>query len=534
MPSFGDLAETFDTSKRKHELLARRVSTNVEQHGSIYTPDADLAHFKDLDLLINKYNRLLPPKHTARRLHHDMGHIFMEGYEDGTVSIINQLQTIAAGGYPKHKADASAWIAANPKMFDDPLKADSLTNLFDKSKVALVYGAAGTGKTTMVDLIANYFDTDSKLFLAHTNAAVDNLRRRVNASNSEFNTIYSQTKYPTGRQYGLVVIDESSTVSNASLLNILDTISFDLLVLVGDVYQIESIEFGNWFTTIRSYLPPESVFELTKPFRTNDPALLTFWNRVRNLDDKIEESISKNSFATPLGNALFKTRRADEIVLCLNYDGLYGINNVNRFLQASNPSPAVPWGDAVYKVHDPVLFGETDRFGGVVFNNLKGTIVNAVPSTGKMTFDVEIDRTLSSSDFTFLMDIRWLGGKVVQFDVFERGNTDDDDNTSSAIVPFQIAYAVGIHKAQGLEFDSVKIVITDANEDRISHAIFYTAITRARQHLDIFWTPETQQRMLSRMAVRENSKDEALLQARRKVVAVAKRPKLAKERPVVV
>jgi len=75
------------------------------------------------------------------------------------------------------------------------------------------------------------------------------------------------------------------------------------------------------------------------------------------------------------------------------------------------------------------------------------------------------------------------------------------------------------------------VVITDANEERISHAIFYTAITRARQFLEIFWTPEVQQRMLSRMAVRENSKDEALLRARRKVVPVAPRPKLAKSRP---
>ena len=53
-----------------------------------------------------------------------------------------------------------------------------------------------------------------------------------------------------------------------------------------------------------------------------------------------------------------------------------------------------------------------------------------------------------------------------------------------------------IHKAQGLEYDSVKIVITDANEDDITHSIFYTAVTRARERLRIFWTPETQQAVL--------------------------------------
>ena len=531
--SFGDLMETFDAASREHELLARRINTNVEQHAAIYTPETELTHFGDLDALITKYNDLLPPtaNHAPRKLQRDMGHVFMVGYEDGTVSIIDQLQGIAGAGVLNHTADATTWIAANPGMITDPLKGDALRGLFDKSTVALIYGAAGTGKTTMVDLIANYLDGHSKLFLAHTNPAVDNLKRRVTASNSEFSTIASHTKKPTGRHYGLVVIDECSTVSNASLLRVLETTSFDLLVLVGDVYQIESIEFGNWFSTIRSYLPTESVFELTKPFRTSDPSLLTFWDRVRNLDDKIEESISKNKYATILGDSLFKARRPDEIVLCLNYDGLYGINNVNRFLQASNPSLAVEWGDSTFKVGDPVLFNETSRFGGILYNNLKGTIVDIAKSKGQITFDVEIDRTLNASDFMFLLDIRWLGGSVVQFDIVERGNTDDDDDTTTTIVPFQIAYAVSIHKAQGLEFDSVKVVITDANEERISHAIFYTAITRARQFLEIFWTPEVQQRMLSRMAVRENSKDEALLRARRKVVPVAPRPKLAKSRP---
>lgn len=106
-----------------------------------------------------------------------------------------------------------------------------------------------------------------------------------------------------------------------------------------------------------------------------------------------------------------------------------------------------------------------------------------------------------------------VGGSVVQFDGLERGNTDEDDDTDNTLAPFQIAYAVSIHKAQGLECDSVKVVITDANEERISHAIFYTAITRTRGQLGIFWTPGTQQRILSRLATRENAKDEHLLKA---------------------
>ena len=90
-------------------------------------------------------------------------------------------------------------------------------------------------------------------------------------------------------------------------------------------------------------------------------------------------------------------------------------------------------------------------------------------------------------------------------------------NTS---VPFQVAYAVSIHKAQGLEYDSVKIVITDANEDDVTHSIFYTAVTRARKRLRIYWTPETQQGVLKRLHHSANSKDAALLASRRGLTPV--------------
>lgn len=532
-PQFADLAEAFGTKNRKHELLARRITINVENHGIIYTPEDEILSFGDLDELIATYNRKLPPtaKHAPRKLARDLGHVFMVGYEDGTVSIIEQLQAITSPGVANHSTDVLAWINAQPTEFDDPLKSAALTALFERSKVALIYGAAGTGKSTMVNHIAKYFSSKEKLFLAHTNPAVDNLKSRVDSPNSTFSTITAHTnRGATSVHHDVLVIDECSTVSNAHLLKVLEYTSFDLLVLVGDVYQIESIEFGNWFSTIRSYVPPESVFELTKPFRTSDEALLTLWDRVRNLDDRIVESISKNGYASVLGDSLFTSRGDDEIVLCLNYDGLYGINNVNRFLQASNPNPPIEWSDSTYKINDPVLFNETDRFGKVIFNNLKGKIVGIATKPGKITFDVDIEREVTASD-VFFTDLRWVRDSVVQFDVVQRGNSDDDDDGSSTIVPFQIAYAVSIHKAQGLEFDSVKVVITDANEENISHAILYTAITRARKRLEIFWTPETQQRMLSRLAVRENSRDEYLLRARRAIKPVAKRPKLDKSRP---
>ena len=189
-------------------------------------------------------------------------------------------------------------------------------------------------------------------------------------------------------EYDLLVIDECSTVSNADMTKVLETTAAKLIVLVGDVYQIESIQFGNWFSVVRSFIPSTAVFELTTPFRTKNASLLTFWDKVRRIDDDVAEFIARNGYSTVLDESLFLAHGDDEIVLCLNYDGLYGINNINRFLQSSNPGAATNWRVSTYKVGDPIIFNETERFRPVIYNNLKGRIAGIERFTGRIQFDV--------------------------------------------------------------------------------------------------------------------------------------------------
>jgi ATP-dependent exoDNAse (exonuclease V) alpha subunit len=227
--------------------------------------------------------------------------------------------------------------------------------------------------------------------------------------------------------------------------------------------------------------------------------------------------MAHNGYSTELDKTLFETQGRDEIILCLNYDGLYGINNINRFLQSSNSGAATTWGISTYKVGDPVLFNETERFRSVIYNNLKGWIVGIDHFPDRIQFEVELDRPLSEFDVEGVEHLEWMGESIVRFSVYKYDTSDekDDDDSLHTTMPFQVAYAVSIHKAQGLEYDSVKIVITDANEDDITHSIFYTAVTRARKCLRIFWTPETQQGVLQRLRRPANSKDVALLASRR-------------------
>ena len=514
-PRYGDLIQAIDPEGREHELLARRVKSNVERRGMLYTPIDELESFPNGGALIKKHNQALYHTHLARTLEVDQEEVFIRGYEDDTVRILEQLRTRSQVGVGGWRGAIERWLAARPGLVDDETKAAALQSLFVNSRVALIYGSAGTGKSTMVNYVASFFNEGRTLFLANTHPAVDNLRRKVQSQSPKFNTIASQLWHGgSDPEYDLVVIDECSTVSNDDLLKLLVQTRFKVLLLVGDVYQIESIQFGNWFSLARSFLPSTSVFELTKPYRTSNPDLLELWRKVRNAEDDITECMADGRYSTMLDESMFQLHGDDEIILCLNYDGLYGINNINRFLQSSNPNTPVRWGPALYKVGDPVLFNDIDRFKPLIYNNLKGTIAGIQVQPGRIRFAITLERDVTEFSAS-VVGLEWIEESTVAFDVVELVNSDDDDQNVETSVPFQVAYAVSIHKAQGLEYESVKVVITDANHDDVSHSIFYTAITRARERLLVYWTPETELAVLSNLHPKSNSRDVQVLSWRR-------------------
>ena len=184
-------------------------------------------------------------------------------------------------------------------------------------------------------------------------------------------------------------------------------------------------------------------------------------------------------------------------------------------MQSSNPNKAFHWGINSYKIGDPILFNESERFAPLIYNNMKGRINDIEICDDKIRFDIELDIAITDweaekYDFT-LVGLSDTGNSIISFYVSKYMSTDDDYDASDEIVPFQVAYAVSIHKAQGLEYKSVKIVITNEVEELITHNIFYTAITRAKENLKIYWSPETEKKVLESLTVRNYNKDAALL-----------------------
>lgn len=516
-PRIYDLLECIDTTGREHEFLARIVKNNTEQQGVLFTPLSDLSKFDDIENLRKKYNSKVYYKHTERYIKIYKDYIYIDGYVQDTSEIIKKLKELSQTGIFGYTNFVESWLMQNTSYrIDSEEKLLTLKNIFAYSQVALIYGSAGTGKSTLINHISNLYNQRKKLYIANTNPAVDNMRRKVNADNRVFMTIARfLSEYNNDTECDILFIDECSTVSNKDMRAILQKATFKLLVLVGDVFQIESILFGNWFSIARTFIPETSVSELTKPYRSTNEELLTVWDRVRNLDDAILEPMVKSKYTVYLDESIFEHSIEDEIILCLNYDGLYGINNINRFLQSNNTNPAVGWGINVYKIEDPILFNESERFAPLIYNNMKGRIRDIEPTDDRIRFDIELDIAITeweAEDYDFsLVGVADNGNSIISFWVEKYKSTDEDDDSSDAIVPFQVAYAVSIHKAQGLEYNSVKIVITNEIEELITHNIFYTAITRAKEKLKIYWTPETEKKILEGLELKNYRKDAALL-----------------------
>lgn len=517
-PRLVELFDCIDSTGRMHEILARYVFVNTERNGQLYTSRAELEQFGDIATLSETFNRSLyrNARHQARRLVERNDHFYIHGYERDTVEIIQKLIKLSDSGVQNYENFFDGWISSGVYNIDCMEKKKILRQLFSNSSVALIYGSAGTGKSTLLNHISNLFSGSSKLYLANTNPAVDNMKRRISIQNedTDFMTVTKFIKKQNIRKkYDILVIDECSTLNNGDMINILNKAEFDLLVLVGDIYQIQSIQFGNWFSVAKGFLPATSISELTKPYRSrNNNELQTLWDRVRNMDDRVVETIARNQYSATLDSSIFSPAEPDEIILCLNYDGLYGINNINRFLQEANPNHAVSWGLQQYKVGDPVLFNESERFSPVIYNNIKGWIKNISLINDMIQFDIEVDKPINGlearhCDFE-LLDYSVAGHSLIRFTVDDYRTIDENREVpSTAIVPFQVSYAVSIHKAQGLEFNSVKIVITNEIEDHITHSVFYTAITRAREKLKIYWSPEVSQNILSSIKAKDSNKD---------------------------
>lgn len=499
-----DIVRTIGLKDIADSAIYLKIKYLSETTGEIYIR-RDILDIENISERLINYNNGLSEFDRLNRctIKQNGEYVYIEEYEYSTLSILKELLNYTETGNLGQQSLNNSFLKT--LEFQDELKRNAIKNVFVDSKVIIIYGAAGTGKTTLINYISDLMKGRSKLFLAKTHTAEENLKRRITSpgESSDFMGIDQYLKPKSNKIYDVIFIDECSIVDNRTMMNILNKINNkSLLVLVGDIYQIESIEFGNWFVYAKDILKRSAIVELTNNWRTQDVTIRNLWDSVRNREVCVSEQlVIDGPFSEKIGTGIFSKWDEDEIVLCLNYDGRYGLNNLNRYFQDVNPEKYFDWGDWKYKIGDRILFNDNRRFPKL-YNNLKGRIIDIKKFDCSISFTIDVETSLTGIDAiesNFEYVDSWDNITRIRITIYEyQGGATDEEREEAkmkSIIPFQIAYAVSIHKAQGLEFNSVKIVIPSNNSELISHGIFYTAITRTKEKLKIFWSAETMKKI---------------------------------------
>ena len=484
-----------------------RIRNAINKSGELYFKASEIASDKS----INDYNEYLVEweQDQGYSIVNDSGLVTISAYETITLKILQRLLDFTQAGIKGQKELNARFIKDHSALFEkvDVSKQKAIKYAFVNSRILLIYGAAGTGKTTLINYISSLMPKSKKLFLTKTHAAIQHLQRRINnpGSDSDFICIDSFTRRVNLPDYDIIFVDECSTIDNRTMLNFISKISSDsLLVLAGDINQIESIDFGNWFYYAKDIITTQGAnIELLDTWRTQEENLLSLWEEVRNNDVRITEKlVIDGPFSKEIGSDIFTSDVKDEVVLCLNYDGKFGLNNINSYFQNANPNgEAIIWQSWRFKKGDKILFNDNSRFT-YLYNNLKGIITDIEKTDDQIAFTIDVETIITEqqckSDQIEYIDT--IGErtriKLIVY-AFDEDEIENEEDAKKTIIPFQLAYAVSIHKAQGLEYDSVKVIIPSVNSEKITKGVFYTAITRTKRKLTIYWSSETMQKIIS-------------------------------------
>ena len=237
---------------------------------------------------------------------------------------------------------------------------------------------------------------------------------------------------------------------------------------------LNSIDFAKGSMTV-SFSPEEEILN-------NDESVLAFCER-------LEEIVERHSFVNQLERHSYSFEEAKRIVEACDEEITESIDNLS------------------------ILNKNRDNISRRILTRLNDLCISALElfdSRIRFTVDVEIPLTEQDCQNDGIEFIDIIDDVTrIRFDVLDFEEEMADEDRKKAIVPFQLAYAVSIHKAQGLEYRSVKVVIPSSNAEKITHGIFYTAITRAKEKLKIYWSSETMQEVVAGFSV-DTSKQKSL------------------------
>jgi len=381
------------------------------------------------------------------------------------------------------------------------------------SGLLIITGGPGTGKTTTINTIIRFFESQEMeiLLAAPTGRAA---KRMTEATGYEARTIHRLLEL-TGvpgddRSLGMhferneenpldadaVIIDETSMVDIHLMQSLLKAINPGTrLILVGDVNQLPSVGPGN---VLRDMIDSGSfnVVMLTKIFRQATQSDIVVNAHKINRGEQVPLGKKSNDFLfikredpNAIINAMI-TLVQDKLpgyVHAKTYDiqimtpmrkGAIGVERLNTILQEYlNP----PGDGKAEKETAGVTYRVGDKVMQIKNNyNIEWEVRNkyGIPmdkGTGVYNGDMGIVREINA--FAELVTVEFDEGRMV-------------DYSFKQLEELELAYAITIHKSQGSEYPAVVIPVFSGPRMLMTRNLIYTAVTRAKSCVCLVGMPE--------------------------------------------
>jgi exodeoxyribonuclease V alpha subunit len=408
--------------------------------------------------------------------------IFLAGLHRAERAIAERLRALGRGQSPWPAIDAERaipWVEGRTGLSLAASQREALA-LAVRSKVLVITGGPGVGKTTLVNSILKVLRAKAvKVALcAPTGRAA---KRLSDSTGLEAQTIHRllETDPKTGGfkrseerplQCGLLVVDETSMVDVPLMRALLRALPDEAaLLLVGDVDQLPSVGPGQVLgDIIASGAVP--VVRLTEVFRqAAESQVIVNAHRINagqmpelkqvegsdfyfveaaDPEEGVRKLLAMVRDRIPARFGLDPVR--DIQVLCPMNRGGLGARSLNIELQAALNPPGelrVERFGWTYGVGDKVM-QVTNDYDREVYNGDLGMVSAIAPEEGELT-------------------VRFDGRDVV----YGFGELDE----------LVLAYATTIHKAQGSEYPAVVIPLTTQHYTMLARNLLYTGVTRGKR-----------------------------------------------------
>lgn len=379
--------------------------------------------------------------------------------------------------------------------------------------VSIITGGPGTGKTTIINTIANIFLSlgYNIALAAPTGRAAKRIEETTKIESKTIHRLlgYVPNKYDDFGYFeynekntldvDLVIIDEMSMVDVLLFEKLLKGIKESTkLIIVGDVDQLPSVGAGN---VLRDLIESNVIkyTKLTDIFRQSKKSnIIVNAHRINNgkypiLNEKNSDFfflktnnpiITRNTVVDLIKNRLPKAYGynfyKDIQILTQTRKGICGVYELNRILQeVLNPktkdSLELNFGNKVFRLNDKVM--QTKNNYDLSFTDSNGEEGFGVYN-GDMGIVFEIDEKEKK------IIVKMQDDRTVEYAV------EDLDN-------LELSYAITIHKSQGSEFKSVIIPLFDSFYMLQTRNLLYTAITRAKENIVLVGNEEIMFNMIN-------------------------------------